>query len=328
MPPHVIRSLDDFLQVPEAQLPNCLAALHRAIEAQKKLRESAQVRGLATRFTEFEWRPKEPRKPVALKVTATTAVQDLGLKPAAVFHFREMNLYALEDFAEVTAIDLRRVPDVGDSTVAQVRELLAVVGLRFREPTDPYYARLQRAKLARGMSALERKKDISDAADIADLGLKSTTLTRCIGKGIMTVGQLRTTTLRDLCIAFGRQSVIDLLECLDGVGLELESRPTQTEKWRWHAIRREALKRPQERAPIEDLQPWIGAGVAQDLTRAGLTTVGALAQLARAGGLRVRGVGQGAWDKIFDYFGLPRRTVARTWRQHASTPQPGRARLG
>lgn len=180
MPPHVIRSLDDFLQVPEAQLPNCLAALHRAIEAQKKLRESAQVRGLATRFTEFEWRPKEPRKPVALQVTATTAVQDLGLKPTAVFHFREMNLYALEDFAEVTAMDLRRVPDVGDSTVAQIRELLAVVGLRFREPTDPYYARLQRAKLARGMTALERNKNISDAADIADLGLKSTTLTRCI----------------------------------------------------------------------------------------------------------------------------------------------------
>lgn len=314
MPPRLIRSLDDFLQVPESELPNCLAALHRAIEAHKKLRDCAQQRGVAAPFTEFEWRPKEPRQPVAREITATAAVQDLGLKAAAVFHFREMNLYALEDFSEVTALDLRRVPDVGDSTVAQIRELLAIVGLRFREPTDPYYARLQRGKLARVMPAPERKKNICDAADIADLGLKSRTLARCVDKGILTVGHLRVMTLRDLYVAFGRQSIVDLLECLDSVGLELESRPTQTEKWRWHAIPREALKRPQEDAPTEDLQPWIGAGVAQDLTRAGLRTVGDVAQLATAGGLRMRGVGQGAWDKIFDYFSVPRRTIARNWR--------------
>lgn len=314
MPVRVIRSLDDFLAVPEAELTNCMTAFRRAIEAHKRLQGTAAAGGThaaAVPFREFVWKPREDERPALAQVTCTTPVEDLGLKPAAVRKFRDLNLYALEDFAQATEHELRRVPDVGPSTVAQVRELLEAVGLAFRPPTHPWVRAEQQAKVARALAPEDRARRISDESDIADLGLRGPTLTRCLEKGINTVGQLRRMTLRDLYVPFGSQSLIDLLSCLDAVGKPLYSAPSQLERWKYRAIARESLDSPAEEQPVIDLQPWIGAA-AEHFDRAGISTVGELRRVAAAGGRHVRGVGQSSWDRVFDHFGLRRKAIPRS----------------
>lgn len=324
MPVRVIRSLDDFLAVPEAELTNCMTAFRRAIEAHKRLQTTALEAGAqpaAVPFREFIWKPREDERPPIAQVTCTTLVEDLGLKPAAVRKFRDLNLYALEDFAQATENELRRIPDVGPSTVAQVRELLEAVGLAFRPPEHPWLRAAQKAKVARALAPEDRATRISDESDVADLGLKGTTLTRCLEMGINTVGQLRRMTLRDLYVPFGSQSLIDLLTCLDAVGKPLYSVPSQLERWRYRAIARESLVPPADDQPVSDLQPWIGAA-AEHFDRAGIGTVGELRRAAAAGGRHVRGVGQFSWDRVFDHFALRRRPVAR---DSGSRPADGAA---
>lgn len=256
----VIRSLDDFLTVPEAELTNCLTAFRRAIHAHKKLlATAAEAAGNAPPlpFREFVWKPREEVRPPLNTVTATSPVEELGLKPAAVRKFRDMNLYALEDFAQASENELRTIPDVGPSTVAQVRDLLQGVGLAFRPATHRWQHAAARAKIARALSPAERAQRLSDSSDIADLGLKWTTLSRCLEKGIDKVGDLRRMTLRDLFVPFGSQGLIDLLGSLDAVGMPLDSQPGQLERWRYRAIAREALRKPDDADQVRELQPWL-----------------------------------------------------------------------
>lgn len=319
----VIRSVDDFLKVPEAELTNCMTAFRRAIEAHKRMLVVAGEGGTHSTtvpFREFVWKPREDERPPLDRVTSTTPVDELGLKPAAVRKFRDLNLYALEDFAQATENELRTIPDVGPSIVAKIRELLAAVGLAFRPPAHPWLRAEQKAKVARALAPEDRAKRISDESDTADLGLKGTTLTRCLEKGINTVGQLRGMTLRDLYVPFGSQSLIDLLTCLDAVGKPLYSAPSQLERWKYRAIARESLVAPTEDQPVTDLQPWIGAA-AEHFARAGIRTVGELMRVATAGGQHVRGVGQSSWDRVFDHFGLRRRAILRS----GSSPAGDRA---
>lgn len=309
----VIRSLGDFLRVPAPELANCLAAFRRAIESRKQLLAAAAGQGAdatALAFTEFEWKPREKSAPLADAITATTEVGGLGLKPAAVHKFRDLNLYALEDFAHTTAHELRAMPDVGSATVEQIRGLLESVGLSFRAPTNRYHQATERAKVAQSLSPEKRREGLSDESDIADLGLKWTTLSRCIQKDIHTVGDLRKLTLRALYVSFGSQGLIGLMEGLDAVRLPLHSQPSQLERWRHSAIRRDALKHPEDSAPVLELQPWLG-GLPAQLARHGVATVGELRQLAAAGGQRFRGVGQASWDRVFDYFGVRRHPVPK-----------------
>lgn len=323
----VIRSLDDFLAVPEAELTNCLAAFRRALHAHKKLQSAAAETGStpAHSFTEFVWKPREKDSPPAApSLSPTSPVEELGLKPAAVRKFRDMNLYALEDFAQATENELRTIPDVGPSTVAQVRELLQAVGLSFRPATHRWQRAAERAKIARAMSDAQRAQHLTDASDVADLGLKWTTQSRCLEKEINTVGDLRRMTLRELHIPFGSQSLVDLLTCLDAVGMTLLSAPTQLERWRYRAIPRDALKPPADTDPVRELQPWL-ASIPEHFARAGLLTVGDLRRLAVAGGRHVRGVGQSSWDRVFDYFGV-RRTVVRKESHRAAAPPASAAR--
>lgn len=320
----VIRSLDDFLAVPEAELTNCVTAFRRAIEAHKRLQGAAAEgasQPAALPFREFVWKPREDERALIGQVTCTTPVEDLGLKPAAVRKFRDLNLYALEDFAQATEDELRRIPDVGPSTVAQVRELLEAVRLAFRPPTHPWARAEQQAKVARALAPEDRAKRISDESYVADLGLKATTLTRCLEKGINTVGQLRRMTLRELYVPFGSRSLIDLLSCLDTVGRPLYSAPSQLERWRHRAIARESLVVPEDSQSVSELQPWIGAA-AEHFQRAGIGTVGELRRLAAAGGRHVRGVGPSSWDRVFDHFALRRRPVARASDSQPTDPAP------
>jgi hypothetical protein len=313
MPARVIRSLNDFLGVPEAELKNCLAAFRRAIQVHKAMQGAGSEAGAAAAglpFLEFVWRPKENNRPAPSTVTPTSPVDALGLKPAAVRKFREMNLYALEDFAQATERELRTVPDVGPSTVTQIREMLQEVGLTFRPPAHPWARAEHQAKVARALGPSERARHISDDSGVGALGLKGATLTRCMEKGIITVGQLRRMTLRDLFIPFGTQSLIDLMNCLDAVSMPLQSHPGQLERWRYKAIAREALTQPADTDNVRELEPWLGS-LPRAFERAGVHTVGELRRIADGGGHEIRGVGQASWDRVFDYFGIQRRTVKR-----------------
>ena len=225
----------------------------------------------------------------------------LGLRPSAMWKLRELNLYALEDFTQASESELLAVPDVGRSTVAQIRSYLHAIGLDFRPAQNPIARAMQRSQVAHSTPAAQRQVD--DSSNIADLGLRPNTVWKCIQKEITTVGKLREAALRDLWIDFGEKTVLELVETLEAVGLELASKPGQLEKWRYKAIRPEKLQAPGDNSSVLELQPWLGA-ICEHLQREGVATVADARRLALAGGRRIRGIGAHSWERVFKHFGV------------------------
>ncbi|CAN7782811.1 hypothetical protein LJR175_008246 [Variovorax sp. LjRoot175] len=305
-PTRRFRVVRDFLEVPPAEVGACLRAFQDWIERGQDVRAAARREGvdpLGLELTEFTWlaRAEPSAQRPAVPYPAIADIRDLGLRPSAMHKLRELNLYALEDFTQVSEDELLAVPDVGRSTVVQIRSYLHRIGLDFRESNRPGRRALQRAKIARLLPAHER--NVSDESSVSELGLKPATVSRCLEKGITTIGSLRNMPLRDIWICFGEKSVLELVETLQSVGLELASRPNQLEKWRYKAIRTEKLQPPAEDAPTAELAPWLGAA-SESLQRAGIHTVGEVRALAAAGGREIRGMGPHAWQRVFDHFGV------------------------
>jgi DNA-directed RNA polymerase alpha subunit len=302
----LIRTLDDFLNVPEAELVACLRTFRGWIEQRKALRSEAVRMGLSTASVQFEgftWKPRpdasttRPAKPYPPE----TDVRELGLRPSAMHRFRELNLYALEDFTQVSADQLVGVPDVGPATVTQLQEYLRAIGLDFKPTASPYRAANTQAKIARSLTPEQRRANVNDNSSIAALGLESFTINRCLEKGLDTVSKLRQLNLWDLRRAFGQKSICDIVESLDSVGLPLLSNPSQLEKWRFGAIRSELLNQPDDDADVKELQPWLGS-LPDHLAKAGINTVGRLRAVAQAGGTTVRGLGRSSWERVFAHF--------------------------
>lgn len=308
-PTRTFRTVADFLAVPPTEIGACLSIFRAWLLRAHELRAVAQREGRDASkldLSEFTWHARaEPSadRP-AVPYPAATPIGELGLRPSAMWKLRELNLYALEDFTQASEDELLRVPDVGAATVAQIRTYLQAIGLDFRSPQNPWMRADQRAKLATRLAPSER--GIHDSSEICDLGLRPQTVWKCMQKGIATVGVLRTTALRELWIGFGKKSVLEIVETLDSVGMELASKPSQLEKWRYDAIRPEKLVPPADSASVLELQPWLGS-ICDLLLREGVATVADARQLALAGGRQIRGMGAHSWERVFKHFGASGR---------------------
>lgn len=223
---------------------------------------------------------------------------------------RTHNLYTLDDFTQASEDELMAMPRVGRATIVQIHSYLQALGLDFKPSPHPGRLADIKTRVARKLPPQERR--VTDDSHIGDLGLRTFTLGRCMQNGLTTVGTLRRQSLRDLYPRFGSKSLQEILETLASVGLELQSRPTQLEKWRFAAISKEHLKHPADHEPVRELQPWLGK-LCDRLERAGIETVGALRSVAQAGGIGIPGLGRSSWDRIKAHFGVrtfPAKTSA------------------
>lgn len=312
-----MRSLGDFVNLPPSEVAMCLRAFRDWIERGQSLRAAAQHEGIEPTqlaFSEFCWhtRDEPSAHPPAGHYEPTTDTRHLGLRPSAMYRLRELNLYALEDFTDASEDELLAVPDVGRATVNQIRGHLQAIGLDYRPSKNARTRANVASSAARKLPPAQRT--VTDDSPIAHLGLRTATLRRCLDKGLATVGALRSNSLRDLWISFGAKSVLELVETLELVGLDLASKPSQLEKWRYQAVRKETLTYPVDDAPVAELEPWLGSACGL-LQKAGVATVGQARTLATAGGLRVRGMGSHTWSRVFDHFGArpgsPQRQMNR-----------------
>jgi hypothetical protein len=257
-----LRTVRDFLEIPPSEVARCLRTFRAWIERGQVALSDAQRDGKDPSnlgLEEFAWivRADPTTHRPAAPYAATTDIRELGLRPSAMHKLRELNLYALEDFTESSEDELLAVADVGAATIAQIREYLHQIGLDFRPSRHPVRRALMAAKISRLLPAVAR--NVADDAAIAELGLRPPTVRRCLEKGICTVGELRQLTLRELWSFFGSKTILEVIETLWSVGLELVSQPTQLEKWKFGAVRKEQLQYPADDACVLELQPWLGA---------------------------------------------------------------------
>lgn len=297
-----IRTLEDFLKVPSDDLRKCLNAFREKIEKIKMARVDAEKSALKVRvpFDVFQWSPHNSENPSANRLRPDTPLNELGIRPSAVSHLREMKIYCLEDCAEASKNELLRTPDIGATTVARIREYLNAIGLDFRENPHPIGAAHERARLFRVQPVLERRHLIKDDSEVAILGLSTTALNACFKEKVLTVGDLRVRTVSSY-YSFGDSTRMEIAKALRAAGLNLVSEPTDLELWRGGMLSRDELVFPNANDSVLNLRPWLGAVVAS-LHAAGILTVGQLSHAVKNGSLRVRGIGKSTAERISDFF--------------------------
>lgn len=142
-----------------------------------------------------------------------------------------------------------------------------------------------------------RKGKISDASDLAELGLRTSTFSLCLKHKLGTVGDLRALSLWDYHVKFGSASRLEIATTFRALGLQLYCNPSDLELWRKGMLLREEMAFPADDADVGQLRPWIGACI-EAFDAAGLTTVYALKQALRSGQGRVRGVGKSTLERV------------------------------
>ncbi|MDI1339349.1 hypothetical protein [Polaromonas sp.] len=294
-----ITKLDDFLQVPAEDLSKCLKAFRDKLEQIKLNRADAQRLGKQTviPFESFNWMPHAVADIPTSGFRPDTPLAELGLRPSAVHHLREMQIYCLEDCSEASQSELLRTPDIGRATVLRIRELLISVGLDFRESSHPVVAAYDRLRLFQKEPLVNRKGKIDDSSDVAELGLRTSTFSLCLKHKLQTVGDLRALSLRDYYIKFGSASRLEIATTLRALELPFHCNPSDLELWRGGMLLREEMTFPADDAAVGQLRPWIGACV-EAFDAAGLTTVRALKLALKGGRGRVRGVGQSSLERV------------------------------
>lgn len=292
----------DFTRLPESEISACLRVFRAWISEQKAMKAEAHANGRPFSISdEFVWRVKGEPKKRQIVVAADTSVRELGLGPGAVYAFLEMKLLLLEDFSAVEAQELARIKNVGQTTVRKVREMLRSIGLDFLPPADERQRVALRAKEIRdGQAAGE----ITDDQHVVELGIKGAALTRLHDKKISTIGQLRNTSPRDLYLMFGTAGVQHVMGRLMATGLHLRPVPSRLELWQYSLVPVDALERPANDEPVEELAPWLGP-IPAAARKAGIESVGALAEIARGPQKRLKGVGDHGWRRLYAYFGVP-----------------------
>jgi len=311
--------------VPPDQLSACLAALHDWILRSKRfivIAEAAGVDASKLEIEPFAWTPNEKRS-VDAAITPDTPIEELGIRRSAVHRMLEINIYRLEDLALASEDELMRMKDVGRTTVEQLREMLGKHGLAFKESDQPWRRDLDRAAVAFRTRAAERK--LSDQSPISELGLRPATVNRCLARGIDSVGALRSHTLRDLYVKFGKASIRELVQTLRCVGMTLHSAPGDLAQWEYGVLNLNELKRPGDDAAVEELAPWLGWSVTKALGKSGATTVAAAREVAieaREGKCRRHGLGAHGQTRLMEYFALPKPPIHRSERDRRPSPFP------
>lgn len=298
--PRTLRTVSDFAAVPPGQVPDCL----RAFKDWLRVRAATDAAPCAP--AEFVWVPPTPALPLAGEaLTPLTGVDKLGLRPGALQQFRRMNIFALEDFSAVSPAEMGRLVNVGNTTVARIREMLRSVGLDFRA-TDEVPMRARSRPAARPFEPAS----FGDETALAGLGLKPQTLGKLTLHGLRTVGELRDLPAAQLAALFSVRRRQEVFRLLRTRGLNLRSQPSEFELWRQGLLHLCDLQRPSDEASVLSLQPWFGAALTEAALAAGIATVGRLHALAASGAVppRVHGIGPYSWNRIRKFF-LARQAV-------------------
>lgn len=245
----------------------------------------------------FQWQPRlqevesRPRP-----VFASTPIEDIGIKPAAVRRLRELSIFYLEDCAHATLRELLVTRDIGSTTVFLIRSRLNSLGLDFKESDDPTTALYDRARVFR-QEPIQRRV-VCDDSHLIELGLRDATIARALLKGIDTIGKARALKAFDFYYHFGRSQGRELFDQLQASGMSLETEPTNAELCRYRLRESSELPFPGDDASSDDLGPWLGA-VVQTLKSAGVATVGDV-RSAAARQHKIQGIGSASWARISD----------------------------
>lgn len=291
-----IRTLSDFLDVPEEELHRCLRAFRQAVQQAKADRTNAVREGKpakAIKFDTFVWKPQDNEIKDVGNLQGTTPIEELPLRPVNRHRLRELSIYCLEDLSEVSESELRRMPDMGATMVARLRELLRAIGMDFKANPNPVAAMYERNRLNRKLAIEERASSITDDSHLSDVGFSPATIKRALKRGHESVGELRALSLRTLCIEFGKAQVHEILETLKQVGRPLHSAPTQMDLWQHGLLKGEEMPFGADaNSGLDNLAPWIGQAAVTSFKREGMATVADLVARVEAGGLRkIKGVG-------------------------------------
>lgn len=273
------RSLEDFTQVAAADLPRCMHAFSQLILQTRDRRADVlkiNPQGAPKRLEEFVWRSRDAVLIDKQKLSRTTPIEELGLKPTALHHLRDMRVFCLEDCAEVFARELQVRPDIGNKTIAILREQLLAIELDFKEDPDPERALLNRSRSYRRQPLADRAEAISDEDHVYVLGLKDATLSKAVDNGLTTVGLLRSYDLENHRIIFGKQQYLEIEAALKCIQRYFLNPPTARVLWRYGLKKINELTLPSDpNTPLKELQPWLGVTI-RVLSSQGITTLGDL----------------------------------------------------
>lgn len=276
-----IRSVADFVDVPEDQLARCLQAFRLTILRVKADRLAAANKVIAPGripFDLFVWRPRQDGELDSPVATPTLPIDELPLRCEARLRLKEMRVYCLEDFSEVTEREFLVLPDVGRLTVERIRGMLEQIGLEFKPDTDPVRALVEANRLARKVPPAERLSQVTDESGISTLGLAPAILRRAMRKGHLTVAALRNQPLRKLSAEYGKQQVKEILDVLAQAGLALQPAPSALDLWRAGLARAEELEIPRDpQTDVASAAPWLGYALTERLRRTGVVTLQNLA---------------------------------------------------
>lgn len=298
-----IRTLKDFVAVPADELYACLRAFRASIERIKAASTIAVSNGVSTdciQFDEFIWESRCSKKDSTVAVHKTTPVEELPLRPSTKRQLQAKNIYCLEDLSEISVHELWRMPDVGRTTIEDLREILYGIGMTFKPNPNPMGALYEQSKVARKIKIEQRAQSLTDASHISDLGLAQATLWRAMKHGHETVGSLRGLSVQEYAIKFGRSQAKEIINLLKMLGRPIHGMPTPLDLWRHGLLKKnEISEKYGEDSPIANLAPWIGWNVTAALERHGAATIGDAVSLVRAGNLtKVKGIGASSAQKI------------------------------
>ena len=277
----VIRSLADFVNVPDSELVRCLDAFRLAILREKLRRETLSHGAVACgeNFTEFVWLPKSDKDPWDREYTPETPIKALPIRNEATSRLRELNIYCLEDLAEISAAELRVLPGMGVATVIRLGEVLQRIGLAFGPNPNPQAAMYERSRALREQSESSSSNSINPGSHVAELGLRGQALSQLLRKGYTTVGVIQKLTVKDYSVMFGRKTALEIITRLADAGAPIEEDSSPIALWK------QGLLTPDElptcisgEDPIDYAAPWLGRTITKKLLENGLATVAQVIQ--------------------------------------------------
>ena len=279
--PVLIRSLTDFVNLPDNELVRCLDAFRLAIIREKLRRETlshAPAAGDAS-FTEFVWCPKSDEDPWDDTYARETPLQEMPVRYDAVDHLKALNIYCLEDLSEISASELRVIPGMGLTTVTRLDEALRRIGLAFRPNPNPEAAMYERSRALQKQNRSSDENPIRPVSHVAELGLLGQTLRQLVRKGYVTVGGLQKLTLTDYSRMFGRKTALQIITRLADSGAAIEDDCSPLALWQHGLLTPADLPNSLTvEDPIGHAAPWLGRTITNMLLANGLTTVGQVAQ--------------------------------------------------
>lgn len=291
-----LRTVADFGAVPPWQLPICLRAFRNWLQEQTEAGEGADAK-----LSEgFVWNPQE-RDVTAEPVQRTTDIRQLGFRPRAVSQFMKLRIYALEDFSEVSLLELSRLVNVGDTTVRRIRGMLQSVGLDLRETQD-VNANASLAPVLQPPQALASQDDLP----LGGMSLKPQTVKKLLLRNIRTVGDLRRQTPRHLVEYFSLARRHEIFGVLRSRNLNLFSNPTELELWRAGLVQLDDLRKPGDMEAVEHLVPWLGSALVRSAVAAHILTIGELRARAAVGAVQrtETRISPYSWVRIRRFFGM------------------------